>query len=438
MIRFNDVTRWLLLLPALLVILGSWFVVRWYVGDTVAEYAPTVEEGGIEMARLAVRWAPADPLTHWRLGILEEKVFSAENMAAAVREYQLAVMVSPTDYRYWMELGRALEANGDREGAEKALRRAVELAPAYSYPRWRFGNLLLREGKVDEAFENLSRAADSDELMRPQVFTLAWQAFSGDLNAVMKAVPAPAVRMQFAIYLINGGSIDEAARLIRSISPSDRQAQSALTKEVVKSLIQKKHFHAALDILRELEPDVAQLPVPGQVWNGGFETKVAPSDPKDFHWIFTSRQAEISKDTQAHSGQGSLRIVFRTVNKMDGVLFSQNVIVEPDTQYRLECYVRTDSVISASTPLLAINDATDNNTLVTSSQLPTGSSDWKRITLDFKTKPKSDGITILLYRPPCSEAQICPIFGTVWYDDFSLQRIAGPGSPRGESGSAKH
>lgn len=144
---------------ALLAILGSWLVVRWYVGDTVAEYAPTVEQGGIEMARLAARWAPGDPLTHWRLGSLEEKVFSAENMADAVREYQLAVTLSPNDYRYWMELGRALEASGDRESGEKALRRAVDLAPAYSHPRWHFGNLLLREGRMAEAFEQLGHAA---------------------------------------------------------------------------------------------------------------------------------------------------------------------------------------------------------------------------------------------------------------------------------------
>ena len=182
-IRFNTSTRWLLLLPALLAILGAWFVVRWYVGNTVAEYAPAVEEGGIDMARMAVRWAPDDPLTHWRLGGLEQKVFSAENLADAVREYQLAVMLSPNDYRYWGELGHALEASGDIENGEKALRREVELAPAYSHPRWQFGNLLLREGKTDEAFQQLGHAAEADNLMRPQVFDLAMRVYQGDIES---------------------------------------------------------------------------------------------------------------------------------------------------------------------------------------------------------------------------------------------------------------
>ncbi|HXI25532.1 MAG TPA: hypothetical protein VNG71_16825, partial [Pyrinomonadaceae bacterium] len=128
--------RWLLAFPMLLVIAAAWFTTRWYVGNTVAEFTPPIEQGGIDMAQLAVRWAPNDPLTHWRLGSLKEKVFSPENLAAAANEYKLAVEAAPYDYRYWMEYGRALEATGDIAGAEKALRRAAELAPAYSRPRW--------------------------------------------------------------------------------------------------------------------------------------------------------------------------------------------------------------------------------------------------------------------------------------------------------------
>ena len=176
--------RWpLLFLIALLAIVGAWFAERWYIGNVVAEYAPSAEEGGIDMASLGVRWAPADPFTHWRLASLEEENFSAENLANAVREYELAVILSPHDYRFWMELGRGLDAAGDTGGAEKALGRAVELAPAYSLPRWYFGNMLLREGRLNEAFEQLRPAARNNDAMRPQVFSLAWQAFDKDVDA---------------------------------------------------------------------------------------------------------------------------------------------------------------------------------------------------------------------------------------------------------------
>src|SRR2546429_5040036 len=82
--------RWpLLFLIALLAILGAWFAERWYVGNVIAEYAPSAEEGGIDMASLGARWGPADPFTHWRLAPLGEENFSPEKLANPVRRYGL-------------------------------------------------------------------------------------------------------------------------------------------------------------------------------------------------------------------------------------------------------------------------------------------------------------------------------------------------------------
>src|SRR5713226_6703764 len=85
----SPASRFLFLLPALLAIFACWFVVRWYVGNTVAEYTSGNEEGAIDMALLAEKWAPSDPFTHWRVGAIEEQVFTANNLADAVHEYQL-------------------------------------------------------------------------------------------------------------------------------------------------------------------------------------------------------------------------------------------------------------------------------------------------------------------------------------------------------------
>lgn len=393
----------------------------------------------MDMARLAARWAPADPLTHWKLGNLKEQVFSAENMAEAVREYQLAVTLSPYDYRYWMELGRALEGVGDRENGEKALRRAVDLAPAYSHPRWHYGNLLLREGKLAEAFQQLGHAAEADDEMRPRVFGLAMQVFDGDVNEIARTVSVSATaRMQFAVHLASTGKIDEALQIWATVSPGDRRAHSQLAQELRQSFVSSKQFRALLVVMRETDPD-ASLPQLEQITNGGFEKELSVSNELGFDWAVTSRsQAQIRVDSQAHSGNGSLRILFRVPNTLDKIPVSQTVIVQPGAAYRFECFVRTDKLITSSGPLLTIHAAIDNSLLAASTPVPSGTSDWQKVTFDFKTNPKSDGIVIGLSRAPCVEAQICPIFGTVWYDDFSLQRIDGPGSSRRESGSAKH
>src|SRR5262249_16826646 len=75
-LNFNPpALRWLLLLPAGIALVLACVAMRWYVGNTIAEYAPPADEGGLEMAQVAVRWAPDDPLTHWRLAVFEEKTF---------------------------------------------------------------------------------------------------------------------------------------------------------------------------------------------------------------------------------------------------------------------------------------------------------------------------------------------------------------------------
>jgi tetratricopeptide (TPR) repeat protein len=437
-IHLASATRWLLLLPAVCAIFGSWFVVRWYVGNTVAEYAPSVEAGGIDMARMATRWAPGDPFVHWRLASLDEKVFNATNLADAVREYQLAVILSPNDYRYWMELGRSLEATGDIANGEKALQRAVELAPAYSHPRWQYGNLLVREGKLDEAFVQLSRAAEADDLMRPPVFSLAWQVFNGDVDKIATAAcSTAAVRIDFATYLIRQEKVDDAVRIWRSVNPADRKAHLDLNEGFKKTLMQSKHFRAVFEVMKETDPD-PNGPVPEQFWNGGFERDIEPSSEKSFYWVISSRpQVRVGTDTTAHSGHGSLRIVFKSSNKLDSIGVAQAIVVTPGTQYHFECFVRTQELTSGATPLISIVDATTNAVLIDSPPAASGTNGWQRITLDFKTNPKSDGIIVKLSRGSCGEDQVCPIFGTIWYDDFSLQRSGGSGAARGSAISGK-
>jgi len=429
--------RALVILPALLAILSAWFVVHWYVGNTMAEYAPDNPASATELARLATRWAPADPFAHWTLGALEEKEFSANNLADTVHEYEIAVTLSPNDYRYWMELGRALEASSDNAGGERALGRAVELAPAYSAPRWYFGNLLLREGKVDEAFRQLARASETDPQIRLQVFNLAGQVFGDDVDAIANAAcPSAAMRIQLAIYLADRQKFPEAMRIWSGTQ--NRNKERELAAELKKQLIDAKQFQNALVVMREIEPDPGALPVPEQFTNGGFEAGTTLTSSDSFGWsIASGSPAQMSIDAQAHSGHNSLRIVFRAPNKLDLIHVSQAIVVAPDTQYHFECWARTNDLNTGRPPLIAILSATDSVTLASSPPLPTGTNDWQRIALDFKTKPKSDGVIVKLTRQPCDDASVCPIFGTVWYDDFNLQRSSGPSGSRGTTASGK-
>jgi hypothetical protein len=427
----------LLLLPLVLALTGAWFAVRWYVGDTIAEYGPDAEEGGLTLAQAAVRLAPDDPFTHWRLANMEEEIFAGTQQGEGLHHFEEAVRLSPNDYRFWVDLGRALEQSGETAKSEAALRRAVELAPAYSYPRWSLGNLLLRSGKLTEAFTELSSASKADTRLRPEVFNFALYVYGADTEAIVKAAcPTASARAALSFYLIQGQKVEEGFRVWETLSAADKKEEQEAGKNIVIRLNGARSYRLALAVARDIWSGSAP-PSEGQFLNGGFESDVGEIDPNEFGWVIRSTpQAQVTMDqSRSHSGSRSLRILFRAPQKLDTINVSQIVVVETDSKYRFECYARTEQLNSGGTPLIQVWDASDNTALGASEPLPVGTSDWRLIAFDFKTKSKTEAVMVHLSRSPCTEGTVCPIFGTVWYDDFNLKNITGgPGS----SGAGKN
>lgn len=421
----------MLLAPVLLAILAGWFCLRWQVGATVAEVATAGDTPNLELARVAARWAPDDPFVHWRLGTAARLDFSASSAQETLREFEAAVRLSPNDFRYWSELGRALEATGDRAAAEKALRRAVDLAPNYYYPRWRLGNLLLRANRFEEAFQYLFRAAEANDQLWPQVINLAWQAYDGDVDRIAnEACKDPNVRVLFATYLVGLKRSDDALRLWKTLMPDVRARLITSGRNLRKALLDEKQFRAALEVHRDIEPADDAKPEPEVLANGGFEEPLSVPSTKVFGWTLSSNvQAQPSIVNEGKSGRRSLQIVLSASNRLERITAYQTVVVQPNTQYHFEFYARTEKLISASRPVVLIINGKDGLTLVNSEPLGSGTNNWQKYSINFTTKD-NDGIAVMIGRLPCPVGDVCPIFGTVWYDDFILSRAAGAGGPR--------
>ncbi len=419
--------RGLLLVPLFVALVCLWYVARWCLGDTMAEWLP--EEGA---ARAAVRLAPADPQAHFTLARLAERSFEPEQLVVAVKEYEQAATLSPNDYRLWFQLGRARGLVGDDAGSERALRRAVELAPNYPEPRWYLGNLLLRAGRTDESFVELRRAGEADAIkFRPQVFDLAWHVFRADVAAVLSVVGDSAeTRAGLAAYLLKQQRLDDALRLWSALTPAQQQEQRATGEQIVQTLIAAKRYRATLAVQRDLlgqrqggQSTSELVPDVGQLLNGGFEAPVGPPGKSWYDWQVTPvAQVQLNLDEHVkHSAARSLRLVFNATSALDFHHVAQLVVVAPQQRYNLSYFVRTEELKSASTLLTQLVDAADQaHVLVASAPLANGASDWQQVTLDFTTGAQTEAIVVRLVRAPCAEA-VCPLFGKVWYDDFNLQ-----------------
>jgi tetratricopeptide (TPR) repeat protein len=410
-------------LAVMLALFASWFVVRWYVGNTIAEYFhPEVHP--LETAQMAVGLAPNDPLPHWRLGNLVQRTLPPDQISVVVGEYEKAVSLSPSDYRLWMDFGSALEQSGDFERAEKALREAVKLAPSYAYPHWYLGNLLIRTDRYAEGFVELRRASETNDQFQAQLFNLAWQLNRDDFAALQTAVGnTPAIRASFSKYLVDRGRYDEGLRVWNGLSESEKRESRFAADPIIATLVGSQRYHQAMQIWNEVAPGPAYNAELGHILDGGFEDNLAHGPGAVFGWqVQSNSQVQIGIDGgQGHNGSRSLRVFFQVRSHIDAINVSQLVPVKPDTEYDFECYVKTERLESAETPLVGISNAADESWLVGSATAPSGTNDWQRISLSFKTGPKTEAVKVKMVRNSCPDSPVCPIFGTVWYDDFDLK-----------------
>ena len=416
-----------ILLVLLLIVAGVWsyFAVRWYLGNTFAEYFDP-NESSFEVAQRALAMAPNDPLTHWRMAEVSLKDLPLDRQTEAITEYEKAVILSPYDYRYWMSLGIAYERAGETGKAEDALKRAVALAPSYSYPHWYLANLLLRNARYDEAFAELRLASAADPELQPQQFNLVWAIYGDDLEGMKNAVgPTSAARAAFAFYLISQNHFEEGLRLWDALSSEEKKANKESAAAIITTLNKDFRFHDGLKVWNDIANEKYRTEV-GRVFDGSFEEDVEYGPEIAFGWqVQNVPQMQIGIDpARSHDGTRSLKLVYQARSNLEAVHVFEFVPVQPRTEYDFEYYLSTDKLETGGPPRVDILDPTDNTVLVSPSLAPRGTNNWNRVSLSFKTGEKTEAVVIRIMRVSCvqEDTPVCPIFGSVWYDDFSIKR----------------
>ena len=419
------VVRLFLLLFLIAAGVWSYFVVRWYTGNTLAEYFNS-SGNDMRVAEMARSLAPDDPLTHWRMAQVTQKSLPLDQQAQAIAAYEKAVSLSPNDYRFWMSLGTASEQAGDTAKAEHALRRAVELAPSYSYPRWYLGNLLLRNGRYDEAFAELRLASQADPELQPQLFNLIWEVYNSDPASLQKSVGESAkVRAEFGLYLLGRQKYEDGLRMWESLNNEEKRNNRTTGEAIVNNLIAAFRFHDALRVWNNITANERFRAEIGRVFDGGFEETTNYGPEVVFGWQVKEVQGlKIGIADRSYGGTNSLRLAFNVRTNIEDVNVVQLVPVAPNTEYDFEFYVASEKIQTGSPPLVQLVDPTTSGVLVSSPAAALGTSEWTRVALSFKTGDKTEAVMIKVVRPSCGtkEAPICPIFGSVWYDEFSLKR----------------
>lgn len=121
---------------------------------------------------------------------------------AAARHLRKAVEIAPKDSELWNDLGAALQIGGDQKGAMEAYGRSLDLKPSELLPRFNMASLLLQAG----------RPLDAEDV----------------LKAVIAARPRAYIAYRrLAQVLVSEGKKDEAKEVLAKIPPDMRLPEDA-------------------------------------------------------------------------------------------------------------------------------------------------------------------------------------------------------------------
>lgn len=417
-VRLDSIVLQIPLFAAIILCLvATYLTARWCFGSTLAEQAQ-----GVEAAQTAISLSPSNPLAHQALAAFYERTFLIEDLPKALREYEKAVALSPQDYRLWLALGRSRERNGDPVGAEKALRQAAALAPNYAEVHWFLGNQLLRQGNDEEAFVEIRRAVELDNVYANQAVTTAWQIFDGDINQISRKIgDSVPIKAGLAPFLAKQGRLDEALVFWNSV-PEGEMATTykSYGDGIFAQLIGNKDYKKALALYSQMyKADSDKFSV-GEVFNGDFERDVKTANAHIFDWqIAAGQQPQIGLDgSQKHGGGKSLVLLFNSQTGEEFRPISQTIVVEGGKTYKFEAFYRSE-LKTAGTVQWEIVNTVDGKVLA-ATQPVNAASDWSPLTVDFTVPNGVQAITVRLARAACKQS-LCPISGKIWFDDINLK-----------------
>lgn len=396
------------------------FGIRGQLGNMISEGVVPGDPATAALALSGETISPYDPKTMWLASVTRYEGVDREMAGNLAGELLRTIEMSPHDFRWWVERGKALERAGRTEEAERHLQRAVELAPRYSSPRWHLGNFYLRSARLDKSLEHFAVAARADAQYREEILALIDDFFGNPQVEFAKIVgDDPDLLVTLSKYHAVRGRFTESLSAWNRLSALDKKRLEIFGMEIVQITYDRKGFLTASKILRDLGRETV---TPGRLEDGGFEQNFRDAGEVFFGWRFSTRdRVDVRADGRSsREGKRSLRISFDgTVQEFLGNA-SQILVVQPGSRYRLSYWLRGEGIRSAGLPRIQVIDLGANESLVNGPAVK-GSFDWTRQVLEFKVPSGVEGVLLTLNRESCGAD--CPIYGLLWLDGLAVEEI---------------
>lgn len=424
-IRFDrGLTNLYLVAVAIVCVAGAWYFAKWNFANMVASAIDIERPEARLVADPLIQMSPDDPQTHSAAARIFEKTFDANDLTRSLGEYGIATGLSPNNYLFWLDLGKARDGSGDQSGAEVALHRALDLAPNYAAVQWAYGNSLIRHGKTDEGFALVAKAATSGREYSSPAVAMALQIFDGDTAQVRRVLgDTPETNAGLASVLAAQTRYDDAAEAWVKLAADDKRSKyKQMGDKLAEQLAAAKKFNLAARVTADLVAEGGQKPLLGEINNGGFENGVKLRSAGIFEWqIAEGATPQIGlSEGEKHAGRFSLSMSFNTIEPAAFRPVTQTVAVVPGAAYEFEAFYRSDLKTMAAFKWEIGDGAT--GVAIASTAAITPAADWTPLKVKFTVPAGSDGVVIRFVREGCAGGT-CAAGGKLSFDDLSIKRL---------------
>jgi tetratricopeptide (TPR) repeat protein len=394
---------------------------RWAIAETALQIVPNVDV--LEKARA---WEPGNGELPYRLGLFHLDFARPTDPVAAIPYLEDAVRLSPNNATYWLAVGRARERTNRSADAEKALARAVTLAPSYWEPRWVLANFYIRRGMLDQAGEHLRKAVSTNGELAGQAVRTLYAASGRDIVATSRAIgKSQVLRNGFLDFLQQSGKLDDAVSVWSAFAAEGDGLEGPLVSRghsLSAALMKAGRSDEAIALWKRLDPNRA--PALDTIRNARFEEDPQSRAGTPFDWTI-NRYADCwtSADRDLSRGFRALRVQYN--NAGGGTTYihaKQTVLVTPGASYALRFEARLENIISGGPPTVSVNDLSGRELGAVALPVSGIPIDWTRFQIEF-VAPANGLVDIEVERKACGEN--CPIFGSIYVTDFALTRRAG-------------
>jgi tetratricopeptide (TPR) repeat protein len=371
----------------------------------------------------AARIEPGNAEIWYRLGRYRQLDFDNADVPLAISYYRRAIQLNPRSPYYKLDLAGALEMAGNNGEADSNFQAAQAAYPISAEVSWKYGNFLLRQDRLPEAYAEIHRAVMVDPKLIPLAVSRVWHSDPNIHLLLDQVLPDTAEAYSQALaYLAEAQDPAASLEVWHRLIAKDPHADLKWVFKLTDMLVAQEKFEEAGTVWRQaIGRDTGSAPAyagNSLVYDGGFEKDISGGG---FGWRQSdAKGADFDFDMDVkHSGSRSARLIFDGTENLSYEGLFQFVLVSPGTRYHFQGFLRTDQISTESGMRFEIVDPKDQQHLDVVTPNETGTLPWTLEQIDFTTRPQTHLILIRFVRRP-SERLDNKLRGTVWIDDVTI------------------